>query len=247
MMHNTPALNKTLADYEQGVNKAKEYYKEIYRLAELARQELSAVEQYLEPGHFARYNMPRIEDLNQEIDRRAWRRTIMKSGFSQAMDAQAMKEFDDSLERNPPVFSAENARATIVMMSHDAEMMFNRGLVKLFQQLQKKYKSHDAFKVQKKSIIENCRGWGCGISVYRHDLFNDIDRVLKICQGLEFKPYHWIGELETAIKSGEDYKDDAIQVKFFANGNAHLIIHNEDLLFKINAIIAKWYGEALAA
>ena len=31
----------------------------------------------------------------------------------------------------------------------------------------------------------------------------------------------------------KDYKDDAIQVKFFANGNAHLIIHNEDLLFKI--------------
>lgn len=240
-----PTTLKTIADYEKSVNLAKAKYEQIYRLAGEAANELDGLAKYITPAHFS-FNMPTFENLTQEIDRKAWSKLMHASGLAETFDAVAMKQFEASLEHNPPVFSEATAKATILKLAGDIELMFNRGLVALFQRLSGKYKSHDAFKIKKKSIVK-LKGWANSISHDKHNLVNDFDRVIKKLTGGHYEPYQLVSLLDKAIQKQEVYENEYFCVRFFDNGNGHIVIKNNDLINKINAIIAKYYGEQLGA
>lgn len=247
-MNNTlPATRKTVREYEQAVKQAKEHYANALKLAKLGNQCLKEIGDYLEPEFFSSYHLPDIEKINSEIDRRAWRKLISVTGFSQIFDAVAMDAFDKALDNNPPEFTEANALATIERLSADAGMMFNRGLVSIFKRLSGEYKSHSAFKVQKKMIIKNLRGWS-GVAHDKTDMINDLDRVLCGLTSREYKPYELVGKLtEALLKHSGEYEDSYISCKFFMNGNAHIVIKDQGLIDRINDIIAGWYGKELAA
>lgn len=194
-MNNTlPATRKTVREYEQAVKKAKEHYANAIKLADLGNQCLQEIGERLEPHFFSKYNLPDIENINSEIDRKAWRKLISVTGFSQIFDAVAMDAFDKALDNNPPEFTEANALATIERLSSDAGMMFSRGLVSIFKRLSGEYKSHSAFKVQKKMIIKNLRWWS-GVAHDKTDMINDLDRVLCGLTSREYKPYALVGKL----------------------------------------------------
>lgn len=247
-MNNTlPAARKTVREYEQAVKQAKEHYANAIKLAKLGNQCLNEIGEHLEPHFFSKYNLPEAENINSEIDRKAWRKLISVTGFSQIFDAVAMDAFDKALDNNPPEFTEANALATIERLSADAGMMFSRGLVSIFKRLSGEYKSHSAFKVQKKMIIKNLRGWS-GVAHDKTDMINDLDRVLCGLTSREYKPYALVGNLTNAIqKHGGEYEDSYISCKFFMNGNAHIVIKEQGLIDRINDIIADWYGGGLAA
>lgn len=247
-MNNTlPATRKTVREYEQAVKQAKEHYANAIKLARLGNQCLKEIGEHLEPHFFSKYNLPETKEINKEIDRRAWRKLISVTGFSQLFDAVAMDAFDKALDNNPPEFTEANALATIERLSADANMMFSRGLVSIFKRLSGEYKSHSAFKVQKKMIIKNLRGWS-GVAHDKTDMINDLDRVLCGLTSREFKPYELVGKLTEALqKHTGEYEDSYICCKFFMNGNAHIVIKDQGLIDRINDIIADWYGRGLAA
>lgn len=247
-MNNTlPATRKTVREYEQAVKQAKEHYANALKLAKFGNQCLKEIGDYLEPEFFRDCHLPDIDKLNSEIDRKAWRKLMSVTGFSNIFDAVAMDDFDKALDNNPPEFTEANALATIERLSADAGMMFSRGLVSIFKRLSGEYKSHSAFKVQKKMIIKNLRGWS-GVAHDKTDTINDLDRVLCGLTSREFKPYELVGKLtESLRKHTGEYENIYISCKFFKNGNAHIVIKDQGLIDRINDIIADWYGKGLAA
>ena len=246
MKNTLPATRKTVREYEQAVKQAKEHYANAIKLAKLGNQCLDEIGDYMGPDFFSGY-LPDIEKLNREIDRKAWRKLISVTGFGQIFDAVAMDDFDKALNNNPPEFTEDNALATIEHLSTDAETMFNRGLVSIFKRLSREYKSHSAFKVQKKMIIKNLRGWS-GVAHDKTDMINDLDRVLCGLTSREYKPYELAGKMTYALlKHSGEYEDNYITCKFYKNGNAHIVIKDQCLIDRINDIIADWYGKGLAA
>lgn len=242
-----PTTRKTVREYEQAVKQAKEHYANALKLAKLGNQCLKEIDDYLEPEFFSSYRLPDVEKVNSEIDRKAWRKLISVTGFSQIFDAVAMDAFDKALDNNPPEFTEANALATIERLSADAGMMFSRGLVSIFKQLSGEYKSHSGFKVKKKMIVKNMVAWH-GVAHDKTGMINDLDRVLCGLTSREYKPYSLIGKLTDAIQNrGGEYEDNYMTCKFFMNGNAHIVIKDQGLIDRINDIIADWYGKGLAA
>lgn len=239
-----PDARRTMADFELGVTSAKRHFRDAYRSIELARITLDEQAAYMCPSGFDAYELPKLERTLQDIDRRAWRQLMTFTGLAKTLDAKAMQEFDRTLEENPPEFTAATALATVERLAVDADMMFARGLVNIFKKLNGKYRSHSAFRIQKRSIVRHMTSprWG-GMNHEKRDMANDLDRVLCRLTDREHTPGQLWAEWDRANTEGRDYQDNYIAVRFFQNGNAHLIINDDQLINRINDVISGWYGE----
>lgn len=248
MKNTLPTTRKTMREYEQAVNEAKTHYANAIKLLHLGNDKLSELGKYMEPSAFSSHKIPRIEDINSEIDRRAWRKLMSVTGLQKTFDRVAMEAFDKSLETDPPEFTESNAAATIQGLMSEADTMFKRGLVELFRRLSGEYKSHSAFKINRRMILGGVRGFN-GVAWDKHDTINDLDRVLCELTGREFVPNRLVGEFDNALlTSGEQvFEDGYIKSVFYLNGNAHITIKDDALVDKINNIIAGWYGNQLAS
>jgi len=198
---------------------------------------------------------PRIslERQIQEVDRTFWHRAFDATGLSSVMDAQARRDLDRQMEYGEvPAFTAESVRSTMQSMAMDADHMFRRGLVQIFAKLSDQYRSHSAFRVQRRSIV---RGMveprfdfkGRQIGIHRaSDEINDLDRVLCVLQGKRHQERALEAAMNQAFMERGEYEDDRIRGVPHKNGNLHLYILDDDLLTRINRIIAEYYGETLA-
>lgn len=194
-----------------------------------------------------------LEHQVQEIDRLFWGKAFDATGLRSIMDAKARRELEKQMESGKtPAFTDESVRATLQNMAMDADRMFRRGLVSIFAKLSGQYRSHSAFKVQRRSIVRgmvqsrfDCKGYQIGIH-RAADEINDLDRVLCVLQGKR----HDERALESAMNQGfmdrGEYEDSRIRAVPYKNGNLHLYILDCNLLSRINRIIAEYYGEALA-
>lgn len=191
-------------------------------------------------------SLSHTEDFTKEIDRRFWKHAFSLTGFSKYMDKEARAEFERSLVNNPPAFNMENIRATFLQAYQESELFFNRGLVNIFKRLSGKYKTNDAFKVNKKIIISNWfRGskmFGLDVNYHAQDEMDDLNRIFTVLDGKDYKEYVFSSALRQAVRDGF-YEDEYFKIRMFKNGNAHLWFKRLDLLDMANEIIAKWYGE----
>ena len=186
-----------------------------------------------------------IAELTRDVDRRMWRQTMELTGFNKYMDKIARKEFTDSLDKNPPEFTIDNVRSTLISSYNQAEEFMNRGVVELFRNLFAQYKTNDAFKIGKKIILRNWFTVFCGdlsVNYNQEPEMNDLDRVVRTLDGVEFKEHLFSQSMRKMIKYKE-YEDEYFKIKAFKNGNAHLWLKRDDITDKINDIIAAWYGE----
>lgn len=209
-----------------------------------AEELCKSVGTYIFPVHqFRGYNG--IESLTRDVDRRMWRQTMEISGFNKYMDKVARNEFTDSLEKNPPEFNIDNVRSTLLSSYNQADMFMKRGIVQLFRNLGAQYKTNDAFKISKKIILRNWFTVFCGdlsVNYNQEPEMNDLDRVVRTIDGVEFKEHLFSQSMRKMISSME-YEDEYFKIKAFKNGNAHLWLKREDITDKINDIIAEYYGE----
>lgn len=214
------------------------------KLKQQAEEQCNSVGTYIFPIHqFRGYHG--IESLKKDVDRRMWRQTIELTGFNKYMDKKARQEFSDSLEKNPPEFTVDNVRSTLLSSYQQAETFMNRGIVELFRNLGANYKTNDAFKIGKKLILRNWFTVFCGslsVNYNQEPEMNDLDRVVRTLDGVEFKEHLFSQSMRKVINTME-YEDEYFKIKAFKNGNAHLWLKREDITDKINDIIAAWYGE----
>ena len=188
------------------------------------------------------------------LDMAYWRRAFDVTNFSQLMDTKARKEFESSLEKDPPAFTVDNVRSIFLSQVQDAEMMFARGLVNVFLGLcrrELKTNQANAFKVERKVIMGSMVGlsFGGGLEVgrgmyyYGSDKLNDIDRVFKTLDDKIYVPRSLETAMNEAFKKYEVFEDDYYRAKAFKNGNMHLEFKRSDLLEKANQVIAKFYED----
>lgn len=197
-----------------------------------------------------------LESCRRDVDSAVWRFLIDASGLERLMDKQARDEFRASLDNDPPPATADNCRATMELLMGDAGMIFQRGISNVFSKLDRRFRSHDGFKIGSRVVLSyafnDYGGWGRG----QDETLRDIERTFYTLDG-KVQPDRSagiIGAIDTARHSGRaltrgawDVESDYFRFKTFKNGNAHLWFKRDDLLERVNQLLVDYYGAALCA
>ena len=195
-----------------------------------------------------------IDGIIKHVDREMWRLAIDRTGFFAIMDEEAITAFNRDCHKRCVPFTLEYIRGTFSAAMEDADMMFARGVVNVFQRLHPGYRtnSKEPFKIDRKAIIEGClnpqmptleidRGTGVRARIC------DIDRVFKVLDGQPYQPRSLELALNRAWADGDNlYEDNFYRIRGYKNGNLHIEFLRSDLLDRVNKVISEFYeGRAL--
>lgn len=192
--------------------------------------------------------------FRHQTDASIWLNLLRVTGMERLMDATAREEFMKQLSSadTVPEVSEDNVRSALQGLAEDANLIFQRGLARAFSDLDKRFKSHDAFKIGSRIILtrvfDDYGSWNY-YSNTRATLA-DIERVFAVLDGERPEP----DALETAVRDSrggglnprQGYCETRyMRIRTFKNGNAHLWFTRDDLVEKANKVLADYYGEVL--
>ena len=240
------ALRKTVDDYCQARAQIVALYEGGARAMAEADDLMRAQGTYGLPAEAT----PRMhcEDAVRQIDARLWRAVFDRTGLTQLMDNEAVRDFLRDLDHNAPAFTADNIRCTVLSMFQEAEEMFGRGVYNVFRQLDRHYRTNagQAFEVGRKSVLRRVfeSDWNGGLRV-RYDArhwVNDVDRVFTTLDGRPFTPHALEAALNAALAKGASrvFENEYFRVRGFRNGNGHMWLKRDDLREKLNRLIAAY-------
>jgi SAM-dependent methyltransferase len=164
----------------------------------------------------------------------------------------------EEIARQVPPVTVEAIQATLQGFAEDSGTIFRRGLANAFSNLDRRFRSHDGFKIGSRMILERCFDHSFSPSLswnyhqHQRDTLIDIERVLLILDGKDPRATYGgiVGAVEQVSKS-RDYEfpvliqGDYFRLRAFKNGNAHLWFERPDLVEKANKLLAQHYGEVL--
>lgn len=208
-----------------------------------------------------------LRSLTTELDRSAWQALLELVGGGELMDRQAKEEWRESL-KSPAPFTAENCKATFSHLWGNRRELFLRGIANTFSRLDRRFRSHDGFKIGARLIIDNALDTTFSRSCHwrhshdRRDTFEDVERLLYELDG---KPYPTRAALAKLTKDDESppllmaeelanlaphnlpqvVTGPYFRVRAFKNGNLHIWFERDDLLQEVNKLLAEYYGEAI--
>lgn len=186
-----------------------------------------------------------------DIDRANWRHLLDHCGFDALLDRQAREEFEDGLRGTPPVFNAENCTATFGDIYSNRREYFLRGIANTFMALDRRFRSHDGFKIGGRLIIERAMSeWGGWDSYNRRDTLYDVERIF--CElddrAVLTGSASIVDQVEKRARRGglpDVVHGDYFRVRVFKNGNLHIWFERKDLLEEVNKLLAEFYGEVI--
>lgn len=192
-----------------------------------------------------------VKAFRRSLDANVWTNLLKTTGMEDMMDKTAKDEFHSSLQTDPPEINFDNVAATIQTLFANADLIFARGLAKAFSKLDKRFKSHDGFKIGSRMILERLFDDN-GFWNYNSGMdptLQDIERVFAVLDG-EKPSFISLRETITSSRRGwgaQQSETEAayFRVRGFKNGNAHLWFTRDDLVEKANKILADYYGEML--
>ena len=212
------------------------------------------------------------ELVTAEIDRRAWDDLASRTGAMDLMDRQAREEWRASLD-SPAPFTVENCLATFSHLVGNRREMYLRGIANVFSSLDRRFRSHNGFKIGGRLIIDRAislSGWRHDYN--RRDTLHDVERIF---YELEGEPQPALSsererEIDRAAHEGRPIPNAAelpmvravayaamteslphvvkgrfFRVRIFNNGNLHVWFERPDLLKQVNLLLAEYYGEAI--
>lgn len=196
-----------------------------------------------------------LEFVTKGVDRSVWSHLIASTGLDRLMDRAERDAFRDALEKDPPPATAENCFATMERLMGDADLIFKRGIATAFSRLDRRFRSHDGFKVGARMVLSNAFSDGHWNHYSKHDeTLIDVERTF--CQ-LDGKPQpERLGGIVGVVdaerprgwgNSAFRVENDYFDVRVFGNGNAHLWFKRKDLVLKVNQLLADYYGAAVGA
>ncbi len=223
--------------------------------------------QVLDPDQFLRVAW-RLTDI------RVWASVIERTELDHLMDKQAKDELReqmayvpekvdrdsgqvinaDEIARGLPPVSVDAIVSTLQGFGQDSGAIFRRGLANAFSELDRRFRSHDGFKIGSRVILSNAFGeWGSWNYYRNHrDTLTDIERVFLVLDGKGPRAAYGgiVGTIEADRKGATSRKSvhegDYFRVRIFKNGNAHLWFTRDDLVRKANKLLAEHYGEVIA-
>jgi hypothetical protein len=192
-----------------------------------------------------------VETFRRQLDASVWTYLHEETGIRDMMDATAARDFDKGLREDVPEVTVENLRATFETLLGSADLIFARGLAVAFARLDSRFKSHDAFKLGSRMIIDRAfseysgsfnRSWAEETIIDVERVFAKLDDEKPAGRGL-------IQEID-ACRPGYGPQQSITEstyfrIRGFKNGNAHLWFTRDDLVEKANRILADYYGEVI--
>lgn len=262
-------LRAPLDAVEAHRNRAVELFAEAFDALAAARAEMAlAGPSTAYPGHLPdalhtklcgrTYSTPSrdefLEAATLQVDRVAWRHLLNVSGLERLMDQKAKREFHRQIDEAPPPATVETCHATMQDLFANAGSIFRRGIAETFSALDRRFKSHDGFKVGARIVLTRAMTEYGSWNHYAKadDALRDVERVFRILDGQQ-QPDYDAGILGVVSKarprslSGAAFfaEDAYFRVRIFKNGNAHVWFKRDDLLERVNQLLADHYGAAL--
>ena len=193
-------------------------------------------------------------NLRRSVDVAVWRGLMAMTGFNRLMDATAKEAFDLQLQGDDvPEVSEETVRATFAQLFEDADTIFKRGIATAFSKLDRRFKSHDGFKLGARVVISGAFDTTFGSTTYGRawDTIADIERAFAVLDGVPPDPRALERAVDESRKGGgygpkqSEAQTRYFRIKGFMNGNAHLWFVRDDLVERVNRLLASFYGDVL--
>lgn len=192
-----------------------------------------------------------MDTARKVVDRRMWATLIEMTDLEKLMDKQAKDQFRQQLMDDPPEATEDNIYATVQSFAADASMIFKRGIANCFTQLDRRFRSHDGWKIGSRVILtyafDNFGSWSFHRST--RDTLHDIDRVFHVLDGGTTPELYGgiVAAVETSRQGGgygprqSECESDYFLVRGFKNGNAHVWFKRDDLVEKVNRLLGEYY------
>ncbi|RYG90047.1 DUF4942 domain-containing protein [Loktanella sp. IMCC34160] len=192
-----------------------------------------------------------VETFRRQLDASVWTYLYEDTGIRDMMDTTAARDFDRSLREEVPEVTVENLRATFETLMGSADLIFARGLAVAFSRLDRRFKSHDAFKLGSRIIIDRAFSEYSGSfnRTWAEETIIDVERVFAKLDDQTPAGRGLIQEID-ACRPGYGPQQSITEstyfrIRGFKNGNAHLWFARDDLVEKANRILAHYYGAVL--
>lgn len=204
-----------------------------------------------------------LATYRQQVDARVWVNLLTLTGVGKLMDRTEKEKLDQQLAEDAVPVTEDNVWSTLEGWAQNGGLMFRRGLAKAFSGLDRRFKSHDGFKIGGRIVLTHvfdCWGhWSYGNRM--RDVILDVERVFLVLD--KDKPAPEVGEDGKPIpRRGllDLIEDDRgrgmsprqsltespyFRIRTFKNGNAHLWFTRDDLVEQTNLILADYYGAVL--
>lgn len=194
-------------------------------------------------------------DAARWIDASAWQRLLDMSGLRSFLDATAVAQWHDSIEKlTTPDLTADNIEATFASLYGSRHDMMERGIIAMFRHLSWDYKTNTPARFGKRLIVRGIthdRGkypnhGGCSS-------LDDLVRALAYAAG-EPEPDHRRKHyvlLWQECDQGRDRLTERVltfpyfTLRLYENSNGHVTFTRPELVDKLNAILHKHYPNAL--
>jgi len=192
--------------------------------------------------------------VEKGLNRSVWDHVIRSTNLDQLMDRHEREAFQAQLRDSPPEATVENIAATVERLLGDSDLIFKRGIANIFSKLDRRFRSHDGFKIGARLVLS------CAISdfgTWNHyaghdDNLVDIERTFAILDR-QPQPTRDAG-IVGAINAGRgrglsrqayEVSSPYFRAKMFKNGNVHLWFERDDLVERVNLLLAEYYGANL--
>lgn len=194
-----------------------------------------------------------VEKFRKANDIRIWTYMLDRSGLRNVMDAQAIKEFEQSIITYMPEVTLDSLRATFEDKFASADYMFKRGIHNAFGSLDRSFKSHNGFKIGRRIILTYVANDSGYIDRYQNSKMNtliDVERVFAVLDGQIPMGDKLVAEIRNGRSNHwkphqSEHDLRYFKIRIFQNGNAHLWFTRDDLVEKVNKLLADLYGEVL--
>lgn len=194
-----------------------------------------------------------MAEARRIVDTEVWSHIVEVTDLERLMDKQAKEELRQQLIQNPPEVTLDNVYATLERFVLDAGTIFRRGIANCFSKLDRRFRSHDGFKIGSRLVLTRMFDEN-GQFNYHRDMEStlfDIERTFMVVDGKPV-PAMWsgiVGQLRNA-RTGyraqqTEIESEFFKVRAFKNGNCHVWFKRDDLVEKVNKMLAEYYGEAV--
>jgi len=190
-----------------------------------------------------------MEEARRLTDRQAWAHLVENSQLEKLMDQQLMKELAEQLLENPQAATEETVVATLQVLVRDSGMILRRGVANSFSGLDRRFKSHDGWKMGSRIILTGVLGeyGGWNFRSYGKESIRDVERAFFILDG-KMSPLDYggiVGAIEKAKEWTGCTDTEYFRAKWFENRNVHLWFKRKDLLAKVNKLLGEYYGDVI--
>lgn len=196
-----------------------------------------------------------LDECRRTIDRSMWEHLILSTGIERLMDKQEREAFRQQLADDPPPATTDNILATFERLAGDASLIFQRGLAHAFSRLDRRFRSHDGFKIGSRVVFNNAFSDGhWNYYTKKDEDLRDVERVFAVLDGQQHpdRGSGIIGTIDAARPrawGAQAFEADGeyFKVRVFKNGNVHCWFKRDDLVEKVNQVLADFYGATIGA